>query len=220
MVVLDVACGAAHASEPVAPAVRQVVGIDLTPALLHLGAERLRAAGIRNVLLQEGNAEALPFIDESFDVVFCRSSLHHFGDPERAVAEMARVCLTEGRVVIIDIVAPEATDEREAFDDVHRLLDPSHMRTYTESELAEMLPGGVDGVTYGNTVSGRIPIDVIFTEQSDRDAVLARFRAELAGDGARTGFEPAEVDGQLLVSFMSVTLHASPRKYAALKYAR
>src|SRR5437588_3235170 len=85
MIVLDVACGAGHASESIAPRVRQVVGIDLTPALLATGAERLRDQGVSNILLQEGNAEALPFVDESFDVVFCRSSLHHFGDPHQAV---------------------------------------------------------------------------------------------------------------------------------------
>jgi len=71
MVVLDVACGAAHAAEVAAPHVRQVVGLDLTPALLAIGADRLRRAGITNVLLQEGNATALPFVDCSFDVVFC-----------------------------------------------------------------------------------------------------------------------------------------------------
>src|SRR6476646_10784499 len=63
MVVLDVACGAAHASEVAAPRVRQVVGVELTPALLAIGADRLRAAGIDNVLLQEGHAAALPFVD-------------------------------------------------------------------------------------------------------------------------------------------------------------
>src|SRR5450432_3538701 len=66
MILLDVACGAAHAAEVAAPHVRQVVGLDLTPALLALGAARLDDAGIRNVLLQEGNASALPFADESF----------------------------------------------------------------------------------------------------------------------------------------------------------
>src|SRR6185295_14690501 len=52
MVVLDVACGAGHASEVAAPHVRQVVGVDLTPQLLAIGAERMGAAGIDNVLLQ------------------------------------------------------------------------------------------------------------------------------------------------------------------------
>src|SRR5262249_37020521 len=56
MVVLDVACGAAHAAELAAPYVREVVGVDLTPELLTIGAARLRDAGITNVLLQEGNA--------------------------------------------------------------------------------------------------------------------------------------------------------------------
>src|SRR3954451_2268017 len=54
MLVLDVACGAAHAAESVAPHVRQVVGIDLTPALLTVGASRLRDQRVDNVLLQEG----------------------------------------------------------------------------------------------------------------------------------------------------------------------
>jgi SAM-dependent methyltransferase len=54
MLVLDAACGAAHVCEVAAPHVRQVVGIDLTVALLELGAARLRAAGVINVLLQEG----------------------------------------------------------------------------------------------------------------------------------------------------------------------
>src|SRR6476661_5716682 len=92
MVVLDVACGAAHAAELAAPHVRQVVGIDLTPELLAIGAARLRDAGITNVLLQEGNAAALPFVDASFDLVMCRTALHHMADPEHALAEMARVC--------------------------------------------------------------------------------------------------------------------------------
>ena len=104
MVVLDVACGAGHASEPLAPAVRQVVGLDLTPELLTLGAARLREAGVENVLLQEGNAEAMPFVDESFDLVFCRASLHHFGNPTAAVAEMVRVCRVGGRIVLNDLV--------------------------------------------------------------------------------------------------------------------
>src|SRR5260370_24243098 len=52
MIVLDVACGAGHAAEQVAPHVRQVVALDLTPPLLHLAADRLHCARISNPLLQ------------------------------------------------------------------------------------------------------------------------------------------------------------------------
>ena len=141
MIVLDVACGAGHASEQAAPHVRQVVGIDLTPALLAAGAERLRAAGLDNVLMQHGDAMALPFVDASFDLVVCRSSLHHFPEPEMAVTEMARVCRPGGRVVISDLVAPSA-EVRDAFDEVHRRIDPSHVRALLESEIAEIVPHG------------------------------------------------------------------------------
>ena len=96
MIVLEVACGAAHVSEVAAPLVRQVVGIDLTPELLAIGAERIGAAGLRNVLLQEGNAAALPFVDASFDLVMCRGIGASLADPRRSIAEMARVCRPGG----------------------------------------------------------------------------------------------------------------------------
>jgi len=202
MTVLDVACGAAHAAEPVAGRVRQVVGIDLTPALLHLGAQRLHDQGITNVLLQEANAESLPFTDESFDVVYCRSSLHHFADPHRAVAEMVRVCRSGGRIVLVDLIAP-AGDVRERFDQVHQLIDPSHARSFLEGELAELLPGGIDELVYADTMNIRLPIDVAFTEQSEQVEVLDVLGAEILGMGAPTGFDPSEEDDRFTVSFLT-----------------
>jgi SAM-dependent methyltransferase len=206
MVVLDVACGAAHAADPVAPHVRQVVGIDLTRELLAVGALRLHDAGIDNVLLQEGNAESLPFVAGSFDVVFCRSSLHHFGDPVRAVAEMRRVCRPGGRVVLVDLIAP-AAEVRDRFDHVHRLLDPSHVRTFLEVELADLL-GGVDALTYADTAGFRLPIDIACTEQSDRAEVIARLTAELDGTGDPTGFAPERDGDAITVDFVTSILHA------------
>jgi SAM-dependent methyltransferase len=208
MIVLDVACGAAHASEPIAPHVRQVVGLDLTPALLRLGAERLRDNGISNVLLQEGNAQSLPFVDATFDVVCCRSSLHHFDDAARAIAEMARVTKPDGRVVLVDLIPPLDDDTRERFDQLHRLLDPSHVRTLTEAELIDMLPGGRDSIVYASGNAGRLPIDIAFSEQSAREEVIAALRAEIAGDGSSSGFEPADEDDRLVVTFATCILHS------------
>jgi ubiquinone/menaquinone biosynthesis C-methylase UbiE len=209
MVVLDVACGAAHAAEQVATHVRQVVGVDLTPALLEAGADRLRKAGIENVLLQEGNAADLPFVDASFDLVMCRGALHHFPRPAQAVAEMARVCRRGGRVVVSDMVAPSA-DVREAFDELHRCLDPSHAGVLLEGELTELLRSSVGPLSYGETIDPiTLPVDHILTNVADRDAVLATLQAEIAGQAA-TGFEPVIDDaGQLLVSFTSTVVHAT-----------
>jgi SAM-dependent methyltransferase len=208
MVVLDVACGAAHATESIAESVRQVVGIDLTRSLLDIGAERLLDLGIRNVTLQEGNAESLAFVDESFDVVFCRSSLHHFAHPLLAVSEMVRVCRGGGRIVLLDIIPPSA-DVRDLFDHLHRLIDPSHVRSFLESELGDLLPGGMQGLTYANTFSLRLPIDVACTEQSDDLAVHQFLQRELDGTGEPTGFEPTQEESTITVNFTTCVVHGT-----------
>jgi len=208
-IVLDVACGAGHVAEELASSVRQVVGVDMTPALLHLGADRLAGNGIANVLLQEGDAAALPFVDGSFDVVVCRSACHHFADPAVPIAEMARVCRPGGRVVVSDMVAP-AGDDREPFDALHRLVDPSHVRCLLDRELAELLEAAVGPVTRrGGPGSFTVPIERILTEVADRAAVLDALRAEIDG-GPTTGFSPAAgPDGEVVVTFASAVVEAT-----------
>jgi ubiquinone/menaquinone biosynthesis C-methylase UbiE len=208
MIVLDVACGAAHVADAIAPHVRQVVGVDLTPTLLTLGADRLRAAGIENVLLQEGNAEELPFVDDSFDLVVCRASLHHFSDPERPLREMARVCRPQGRVVISDMIAP-SEEVRQSFDELHITIDPSHVRALVEHELAELVAATVGSLTHGSTsTTGPFPVEVMLTDAGDRDAAMRELRTELAG-GRPTGFEPIMVDNRVHVRFTSTVVHAN-----------
>jgi ubiquinone/menaquinone biosynthesis C-methylase UbiE len=208
MIVLDVACGAAHVAEQAAPHVRQVVALDLTPALLELGADRLRHAGITNVLLQEGNADDLPFLDASFDLVVCRGSLHHFPRPQGPVAEMARVCRLGGRVVVSDMLAP-SPEVREPFDQLHRCLDPSHAGVLLEAELAELLRSTVGPLTYAETSDPyTVPVEQMLSDAADRDAVRTTLRAELAG-GPATGFNPVADADQTLVSFTSAVIHAT-----------
>jgi SAM-dependent methyltransferase len=206
-IVLEVACGAAHAAERIAPHVRQVVGLDVTPALLRLGADRLGAAGIDNVLLQEGNATALPFLDASFDLVVCRSSVHHFPQPAGPLAEMARVCRPGGRVVVADMVAPNA-DVQPAFDALHRRIDPSHAHALLEPELVELLRSTVGPVRRVERAEPfRLRLDDLLTDVAERDDVVAVLRAEVDG-GPGTGFAPSLDREALTVAFLGTTVHA------------
>lgn len=208
MIVLDVACGAGHVAELAAPYVRQVVAVDVTPALLRLAADRFRAAGITNVLLQEGNASRLPFLDASFDLVVCRSALHHFPDPRQPVAEMARVVRPGGRVAVSDMVAPDP-EIRGAFDALHRKLDPSHAGVLLHAELAEVIRSAVGPLTRDELLDPvTAPIDALLTGAADRDAVIAELRAELAG-GPATGFGPVTENGQIHVSFTAGIVQAA-----------
>ncbi|HEY3725492.1 MAG TPA: methyltransferase domain-containing protein [Acidimicrobiia bacterium] len=208
MVVLDVACGAGHAADQVAPHVRQVVGIDLTPELLALGARRMEDAGLTNVLFQEGDAASLPFVDASFDLVYCRTAVHHFTDPEIVVAEMARVTRPGGRVAVADLVVLDA-DARGTYDALHRRIDPSHVRVLLEAELADLVERGVGPLADAQTGDPLVlPVDLILTEQSDDEAVLTALQAELAG-GPATGFAPSlDDEGRVLVSFTNTVVQA------------
>jgi hypothetical protein len=108
------------------------------------------------------------------------------------------------------MVAPSA-DVREAFDALHRALDPSHAGVLLESELAELLEAKVGTLAYGETSDPfRIPLEHILTDAADRDAVTSALDAELAG-GAETGFDPVLEDDQTLVAFTNTVVHARRR---------
>ena len=134
--------------------------------------------------------------------------MHHFLHPEQPIAEMARVCRREGRVVVSDMVATSA-EARERFDQVHRDLDPSHARTLLEAELADLLRSSVGPIAYGETSDPfAIPVEHILTDAADRGAVMSALRSELAG-GPPTGFDPIVHGDEIHVSFTSTVVQAT-----------
>jgi ubiquinone/menaquinone biosynthesis C-methylase UbiE len=76
-----------------------VTGVDITPALLERAKLRAAAEGLQ-IAMQHGDATALPFPDESFDVVMSTFGAIFAPDPERTAAEMARVCRRGGKIAM------------------------------------------------------------------------------------------------------------------------
>ena len=99
MRVLDVACGAGNAAIPAARAGADVTGLDLVPGLLDGGRAKAAAEGVE-IDWVEGDAEALPFEDDSFDRVL--STFGHMFAPrhQKTADEMARVCGEAGVIGI------------------------------------------------------------------------------------------------------------------------
>jgi SAM-dependent methyltransferase len=75
-------------------------GIDLTDASVELVRRRLALEGL-TAELRVADAEALPFADETFDLVFCWGVLHHTPDTRRALAEVRRVLALGGEARIM-----------------------------------------------------------------------------------------------------------------------
>jgi SAM-dependent methyltransferase len=199
MIVLEVACGAAHQAQAVAPRVRQVVGVDLTPEMLEAGRLRLATGEIRNVLLEEGNASALPFVDQSFDLAYSRFALHHVEDPSAVLAESGRVVRSGGRVAAIDLVSPDA-ELADRFNDYERRRDPSHARALTREELDRAFASNGLEILHRTQTEPTIPVDRWLEQASTPadvgDVIVADLRAELAG-GPPTGMRPLDDEGTL-----------------------
>jgi SAM-dependent methyltransferase len=83
------------------PAEAHITGIELSPAMLAITRQRATDLGI-DADLREGDAEALPFADNSFDTVVCVLSLCTIPDPAKAITEMARVLKPGGKLLLLD----------------------------------------------------------------------------------------------------------------------
>lgn len=136
--VLDIATGPGYIAEAFAGVAREVVGVDLTDAMLAIGKERTKERGVTNVSFRAADAQNLPFENGAFDVVVCRLALHHLMEPLQVLREMARVCRAGGTVLVEDIYASEHP-ERAAYQDRWEVLrDTSHVRTLALSELLQL----------------------------------------------------------------------------------
>ncbi len=109
--VLDLATGTGDVALEIArlePTAR-VVGLDPSQRMLEQAEIKISAAGLGDrIELETGSAEALPFGDESFDGAIIAWGIRNVADRPRALAEMARVVRSGGRVVILEGSEPRS----------------------------------------------------------------------------------------------------------------
>jgi SAM-dependent methyltransferase len=98
--VLDVAAGTGNASVPAALAGADVVASDLTPELFVAGRQFAARHGVE-ITFEEGDAEALPYDDDSFDVVLSCVGVMFAPHHQRAADELVRVCRPGGRIGLL-----------------------------------------------------------------------------------------------------------------------
>lgn len=157
MTVLDVGTAAGHTAFAFAPHSREVVGVDLSAAMLAEAARQAADRGLTNVRFEEGDASALPFPDASFDIVACRMVAHHFPFLAPVLSEMARVLKAGGQMLIGDIISPESAALADFINEVETLRDPSHGRDWTLSEWDTA--GRQIGVPFAVVARWDLPLD-------------------------------------------------------------
>ena len=112
---LDMGTGTGQILTALAPGFDRAVGIDLAPEMLTIARGRLDDANIANAQVRRADLFALPFDEESFDVITAHQVLHYLDRPAAAIREAARVLRPGGRLIVADF-APHDLDELR---DVH-----------------------------------------------------------------------------------------------------
>lgn len=121
---LDLGTGTGRLLELLGPLYRKGVGVDSSTAMLAVARANLDRAGIGHAQVRHGDIYNLPLPRDAFDVVTIHQVLHYLDEPERAIAEAARVLTPGGRLLVVDF-APHSLEflrERHA----HRRLGFGH----------------------------------------------------------------------------------------------
>lgn len=118
--VLDLAGGTGDLSgkfsELVGPT-GQVILADINDSMLRVGQEKLRNKGIvGNINYVQANAEALPFADNTFDIITIAFGLRNVTDKDKALRSMYRVLKPGGRLLILEFSKPEHEILSKAYD--------------------------------------------------------------------------------------------------------
>lgn len=151
--VLDLGCGVGHSFEFLAP--RASVGVDLDPAVLVGQARETRAADMRE----------LPFAPASFASVLAVQSLEHVPDPERVLAEAARVLEPDGVAVFV-------TPNRLTFGPAEEIVDPYHHVEFSAAELAGLCEARFGTVELRGIFGSPRYLELVDAERKALDRVL------------------------------------------------
>ncbi len=170
---LDLGTGTGRLLELFAPLYNRAVGIDASAAMLSVARANLDRAGISGAQVRLGDIHNLPFPRDAFDVVTIHQVLHYLDDPERAVAEAARVLRPGGRLLIADFAPHDLEFLRE--DHAHRRLGIARqsMRQWVEDSGLSLTDA--KDLSVGGGVAGKLTVTLWLAR--DRRVVIADDKA-------------------------------------------
>ena len=122
--VLDVATGAGGLALAFAPKVNSVDAIDLSPAMLELAEAARSAAGLSNVHFRLGEIGVLPLQDDAYDIVTCHNLFQYVLDVPKLLTLFRRLLVSDGRVVIDELVGSDDPVKRATLAEIMLRRDP------------------------------------------------------------------------------------------------
>ena len=139
MKMLDVATGAGHVAIKFSKYVNKVIAVDITPKMIRESEKNINTLDIANIEIKIMGAEKLLFKKEHFDLITCRYAPHHFNNVNKFLSEVYRVLKYNGMFVLIDIISSRDYIFDKFINNINKIRDPTHMRSYTKEEWLSMI---------------------------------------------------------------------------------
>jgi ubiquinone/menaquinone biosynthesis C-methylase UbiE len=134
--VLDVGCGTGKVlSEVLQKWNVAAAGIDLSDNMLDIAKRRIG----EKADLRKGDSEHLPWESNTFDMIICTDSFHHYPNPLGVLSEMKRAVKPEGKIIIADPWIP--TPFRQIFNLYMPLSKDGDVKMYSCNNLKKLLHG-------------------------------------------------------------------------------
>lgn len=180
---LDICCGTGDFSIALAKTTGpngRVSGLDFSSEMIKKAEEKIRGTNLEKIIsYQEGDAEQLPFPDNTFDICAVGYGIRNLADRERGFSEMRRVIKPGGRVVCLDLGHPTIPVFRPIYmfylfrvvPFLGQIISPqSEAYTYlphslntfpTQDELKKLMEkAGLKDVRYWNILGGAMAIHI------------------------------------------------------------
>jgi ubiquinone/menaquinone biosynthesis C-methylase UbiE len=205
---LDVATGTGNTAFALAPLVRRVVGLDLTREMLDVATRLAGERKIENANWVLGDASALPFPDETFDIYVVRAAPHHFPHFDAFVREAFRVLRPGRDAAFVDCSPP--TPARDVLHEIEKRRDPSHVLSLTVEEWRARL----EAAGFEVEMAHARELDWDYAEWMQTMAVPSELAAELAtviesSEGqARDQLHPERRSGKLFHAYWHCLIRA------------
>ena len=193
---LDVATGGGHVAYAFASHVARMWATDITQEMLDLVRAEAQKRGLSNIRVAYAKAEALPFEDESLDLVTCRIAPHHFDSIPEFLAEVRRVLRPQGLFALVDNVVPQGTvgDYINAFE---RFRDPSHLRAWTMDEWRAALKKHGFAITHEEQLYKKMEFKSWASRHDDTMQALLRAMLAQVTPEVKAALEPQGTGAEL-----------------------
>lgn len=171
--VLEIGVGTGRNTLPLLHRIKtRFVGLDLSKEMLK-AAETKLSSSKQSINLILGDAEHLPFAEETFDAIVCMSALHYFAFQESILGNFSQMLKKNGTLVCGDLTLHEL-DDVKFLETLERTLSKAHAGYHKPSEIKRLLENSGSQVVRTKTVAYRKSYHALIEDKGEYFGVTAR----------------------------------------------